>query len=104
MGFGLAGFSQEAEKVEKKTERIKVVKGGEPAPTALKKEEKELTPEEELASCKAQLEALNKKEAFLRSNPPNKEEAEKNGWFKDAAKTRATLEKRIKELNLELKK
>lgn len=93
------GFSQEG---EKKTERIKLVKGGESMPSAAVKTEK--TPEQELKSCENQLEALNKKDAYLRSNPAEMKVAEENGWFKDAALTRTTLEARIKELKLALNK
>lgn len=95
----LYGFNQEG---EKKAERVKLVKGGESMPSATEKTAK--TPEQELKSCENQLDALNKKEAYLRSNPAEMKVAEDNGWFKDAAQTRATLEARIKELKLALNK
>lgn len=95
----LYGFNQEG---EKKAERVKLVKGGESMPSTTEKTVK--TPEQELKSCENQLEALNKKEAYLRSNPTEMKVAEENGWFKDAAQTRATLEARIKELKLALNK
>ncbi len=95
----LNGFNQEG---EKKTERVKLVKGGESMPSNVEKTEK--TPEQELKNCEIQLAALNKKEAYLRSNPAEMKVAEENGWFKDAAQTRATLETRIKELKLALNK
>ena len=95
----LYGFNQEG---EKKAERVKLVKGGESMPSTTEKAIK--TPEQELKSCENQLDALNKKEAYLRSNPAEMKVAEDNGWFKDAAQTRATLEARIKELKLALNK
>jgi hypothetical protein len=95
----LYGFNQEG---EKKAERVKLVKGGESMPSTTEKTVK--TPEQELKSCENQLEALNKKETYLRSNPAEMKVAEENGWFKDAAQTRATLEARIKELKLALNK
>jgi hypothetical protein len=95
----LYGFNQEG---EKKAERVKLVKGGESMPSTTEKTVK--TPEQELKSCENQLEALNKKEAYLRSNPAEMKVAEENGWFKDADQTRATLEARIKELKLALNK
>ena len=95
----LHGFNQEG---EKKAERVKLVKGGESMPSTTEKTVK--TPEQELKSCENQLDALNKKEAYLRSNPAEMKVAEDNGWFKDAAQTRATLEARIKELKLALNK
>jgi hypothetical protein len=95
----LYGFSQEG---EKKVERVKLVKGSESATANQEKTVK--TPEQELKSCEVQLDALNKKEAYLRSNPAEMKVAEENGWFKDAAITRATLEARIKELKLALNK
>jgi hypothetical protein len=95
----LYGFNQEG---EKKAERVKLVKGGESMPSATEKSVK--TPEQELKSCENQLEALNKKEAYLLSNPAEMKVAEENGWFKDATQTRAALEARIKELKLALNK
>ncbi len=105
VGFCFSGFSQEVEKTEQKPERIRLVKGGESKPvTSTTKVEKEQTPAQELRSCEAQLIALNKKEEYLRANAEEFKTATEAGWFKDAEKTRATLNKRIAELKLELKK
>ena len=104
LGFCFVGFSQEVEKVDKKPERIKVVKGGESVPVdATKDVNSKITPQKELANCKNTLEAIDKKEAHIRSNPTELALANENGWFTDAEKARATLNKRIKELKLELK-
>lgn len=84
-------------------ERIKIVKGGESIPVKSSAKPK-LSPAQELESCETQLEALNNKEAYLRSNPAELKLAEENGWFTDAAITRAQLERRIDELKIELKK
>lgn len=87
------------------TERIKIVPAGEPAATDPKNIVKKVqTPAEELESCETQLDALIKKEAYIRSNPEELKLAEENGWFTDAAITKATLEKRINELKIQLKK
>ncbi|MCG8575219.1 MAG: hypothetical protein MI810_10075 [Flavobacteriales bacterium] len=53
---------------------------------------------EELKSCKVQLEALDKKEATIRSNPEQLKVANENGWFKQAEESRKKLNARIKEL------
>ena len=99
ISFSAFGFSQEEEKAEKKPERITIIKGGESKPvennTTVKKI---LSPEEELASCEAQLEAINKKEAYLKNNEESYKTALENGWFKDADKNKAILIKRIKAL------
>lgn len=84
-------------------ERIKIVKGGESVPVKTAAKPK-LTPAQELESCQTQLDALTKKEAYIRANPSELALAEENGWFIDAAIARAQLEKRIGELKLELKK
>lgn len=104
IGFCFISFAQEAEKVDKKPERIKVVKGGESTPyQAEKSVKKEQTPEKELKNAEYLLEALIKKEAFIRNNPEELKLANENGWFADAEITKAKLEKRIGELKLELK-
>ena len=100
IGFSYTSFSQQADKVDKKPERIKVVKGGESTPVEMKKK---LTPKRELQNCENTLVALDKKEVVIRNNPAELKLANENGWFTDADKTRATLNKRIKELKLELK-
>lgn len=86
-----------------RSERIKIVKGGESIPVKSSTKPKQ-SPAQELESCEAQLEALNKKEAYIRSTPSELKVAEDNGWFIDSAITRAQLEKRIDELKIELKK
>ncbi|MDA7803288.1 hypothetical protein N8987_01765 [Crocinitomix sp.] len=101
---GLTGFSQETKATEKKPERMKVVKGGEPEKVQATNTTKKLSPEEELKSCEAQLEAINKKEAYLNSHPKDLKVAKEHGWFKDAEKNKAILTKRINELKIELKK
>jgi len=84
-------------------ERIKIVKGGESLPVKSVAKPKH-SPAQELESCETQLEGLNKKEEYIRSNPAELKLAEENGWFTDAAITRAQLESRIGELKSELKK
>jgi len=58
----------------------------------------ELTKEQEIQACKDQLEALDTKEAYIRSNPEELKIAQENGWFEKADETRAKLNARIKEL------
>lgn len=52
----------------------------------------------ELQAKKSHLAALDKKEAWIRSNPEELKLAQEQGWFKNAEKTRVELRKRIKEL------
>lgn len=52
----------------------------------------------ELRAKKDLLNALDKKEAWIRSNPDELKKAQETGWFKNAEKTRAEVRKRIKEL------
>lgn len=103
--LAVGGFAQEGSPTP---ERIKLVKAGESAPTLLKKSPEvakpALTPEQELVSCETQLAALIKKEEIIRSNPDELKLAEANGWFIDAAITKAVLEKRIEALKIQLKK
>lgn len=63
-------------------------------------EKTELTKEEEIQQCKDLLEALDVKEAWLRSNPEELKVAQEEGWFEDAAITRARLQARLKELGV----
>ncbi|MBI3135135.1 MAG: hypothetical protein HYZ14_10725 [Bacteroidetes bacterium] len=58
----------------------------------------ELTKEQEIEQCKNLLNALDVKEAWIRSNPEELKVATESGWFEDAAATRAQLQARIKEL------
>ena len=105
IGFCFVSFSQEAEKVDKKPERVTIVKGGEsvsnPSSSATKKE---ITPAKELANAENLLNAINKKEVYIRNNPEELKLANENGWFEKTAVTKAKLQKRIKELKLELVK
>jgi hypothetical protein len=57
-----------------------------------------MTVEEEIQACKDHIAALDTKEAWIRSNPEELKMATENGWFEEAAATRAKLEARIKEL------
>jgi hypothetical protein len=102
LSFSLAGNSQEAVKTEKKTERITLVNGGESSQTVEKREK--LTPEQQIANCKKQLAALDKKEAFIRSNPEELKIANETNWFENADKARMSIEKKMQELKLQLKK
>lgn len=58
----------------------------------------ELTKEQEIENCKNLLEALDIKEAWIRSNPEELQKAIDSGWFENAEKTRAELKARIEEL------
>ena len=98
------GYTQETKTSEKKPERMKIVNGGEQENVESSDPVKKQTPEEELKSCEAQLEAINKKEAYLKENPEALKVAKENGWFEDAQKTKTILIKRINELKIELKK
>lgn len=53
---------------------------------------------QELLAKRNLLTSLDKKEAWIRSNPEEMKIAQENGWFEKAAKTRAEVRKRIKEL------
>lgn len=57
-----------------------------------------LTKEQEIQACKDHLNALDIKEAYIRSNPEEMKIALETGWFEKAAETRAKLQARIKEL------
>ena len=52
----------------------------------------------ELQAKKDLLTALDKKEAWLKSDPKELAIAKESGWFKNAEKTRLEVRKRIKEL------
>jgi len=58
----------------------------------------QLTKEQEIQNCKDHITALDQKEAWIRSNPEELKIATENGWFEEAAATRARLLARIKEL------
>ena len=105
VGFCILSFSQETVNADKKPTRIKLVKGGESTTSSKTKEIKSTqTPAQELEKCEKNLIALQKKEDYIRSNAEELKLANENGWFKDAEKSRAVLNKRIAELKLELKK
>ncbi|MBD3638769.1 MAG: hypothetical protein HUJ25_15555 [Crocinitomicaceae bacterium] len=57
-----------------------------------------ITPEQEIANCEAQIEALDTKEAKIRESEEQIKIAEENGWFEQAEKNRQELQARIKEL------
>jgi len=58
----------------------------------------EMTKEEEIAYCKGMIEALDQKEAWIRSNPEELKLATENGWFVNANATRTQMLARIKQL------
>lgn len=95
------GFGQTEPSKETKTNRIKVVKGGEPVN---KKETIKKTPADELKSCEAQLKAVNAKEAHLKADPKRNKEALDNGWYKEAERNKVILTARINELKKEINK
>lgn len=105
VGFCMISFSQIEEGADKKPVRITLVKGGEPVSSPVTKEVKATkTPKQELEKCEKQILALKKKEVYIRGNAEELKLANENGWFVDAEKSRAILNKRIAELKLELKK
>ncbi len=57
-----------------------------------------ITPEQEIKNCQSQIEAIDKKEAWIRSNPEELKTANETNWFENADKTREDLRKRIAEL------
>lgn len=61
-------------------------------------EKEQITPEQEIKNCQSQIDALDKKEAWIRSNPEELAIAQDTNWFENADKTRADLRKRIAEL------
>jgi len=89
---GATSFSQQS---STKVSSMKVYKMESTPSTAQKVE---MTKEEEIAYCKGVIEALDQKEAWIRSNPEELKLATENGWFVNADATRASLLARIKEL------
>jgi hypothetical protein len=87
--MGTAGFAQ-----EQKVSTMKIYRVEAKTP----EQKTELTKEEELKKCYDLLEALDVKEAWIRSNPEELKIATESGWFEDAEKTRAELHAKIKEL------
>lgn len=101
MGFAGTAVAQQQTQ-EKQPERVKLIRSSESKPVQEKSEttttKKVKTPAEELKACEATLEAINKKEAWIKENPEELKKAKAAGWFEDAAKTRESLTKRIEEL------
>jgi len=56
------------------------------------------TDKEKLEAYKSHLDALNTKEAWIRSNPEEFKIATKNGWFDNATKTRKELKEAISKI------
>jgi len=54
--------------------------------------------EELIKNYQSQIEAINQKEEWLKSNPEENAKAIENGWYTDADKTRQDLRNKIKEL------
>ncbi|WP_070136854.1 hypothetical protein [Crocinitomix algicola] len=95
------GFGQTEPSKETKTNRIKVVKGGEPV---VEKGAEQKSPADELKACEAQLKAINAKEAHLKADPKRNKEALDNGWYREAERNKLILSTRIKELKKEINK
>jgi len=90
LGIGMIGFSQQTE-----SQVSPMVIYRMPAESP---EKSELTKEQEIEQCKNLLNALDTKEAWIRSNPEELKIATESGWFEDAAVTRARVHARLKEL------
>jgi len=93
LGAGLIGYAQETTATTSKM-RLYRMESTTTTPVVTS----ELSKEEEIQNCKNHLDALDKKEAWIRSNPEEMKIATENGWFEDAAATRSKLLTRIKEL------
>jgi hypothetical protein len=89
---GISGFAQPTETTVSPMRIYRMEK------TTAQVEKTELTKEQEIQQCKEHLDALDKKEAWLRANPEELKIAQEAGWFEDAAVTRARLQARLKEL------
>lgn len=89
LATGLAGFAQEQKVSTMKIYRME---------TKTAEQKAEVSKEEELKKCYSLLEALDAKEAFIRSNPDELKAANESGWFTTAEATRAELRAKIKEL------
>ena len=74
-----------------KPERIKLVKFQDNNSTTI-------TPEQQIARYESFLESLNKKEAYLKSDPEALKVAEENGWFAKAEETRKSVKAKIEVL------
>ncbi len=91
---GISGFAQPTETTVSPMRIYRMEKTTAPV------EKTELTKEQEVQQCKEHLDALDKKEAWLRANPEELKIAQEAGWFEDAAITRARLNARLKELGV----
>lgn len=91
---GISGFAQPTETTVSPMRIYRMEKTTAPV------EKTELTKEQEIQQCKEHLDALDKKEAWLRANPEELKIAQEAGWFEDAAITRARLNARLKELGV----
>lgn len=96
--LGNIAFSQENGGTQK-VERMKVYKverntNQQQEPAA----QKTMTTEEEIEYCQGVIEALEKKEAYLKSNPEENKIALEEGWYEKAEATKAEMRARIAEL------
>jgi uncharacterized protein YlxW (UPF0749 family) len=95
-GIGMMSFAQQN---GTQVSPMKIYKMESTTSTTTAPEQKaELTKEQEIEQCQNLLNALDVKEAWIRSNPEELKIATESGWFEDAAVTRAQLHTRIKEL------
>ena len=85
--MGVAGFAQEQKVSTMKIYRVE---------TKTTEEKTALSKEEELKNCYNLLEALDAKEAYIRSNPEELKKATESVWFENAEKTRTELKAKIK--------
>lgn len=90
LGLPAIGLSQQKTEGQT-TERMKIYH----APTQT---ENEQTVEEQILICEQHLEALDVKEAEIRSNPEEYQIALENGWFEEAEATRQELRAKIERL------
>lgn len=105
-GFTVSGSAQENN--GQKPERIKLYKVESPTTTGSTTQsnqngQKFASAEEEIQYCKGHIEALDKKEEWIRQNPEEHKIALENGWYENAEKQRTELRARIAELEKELK-
>lgn len=91
LGFATASFAQ-TEKNE--TGNYKLVPIEKTTPPGVNS----MSPEEEIAFCTNQINAIDTKESWIRQNPEELKIANENGWFAQADKNRAELKARIAEL------
>ena len=88
-GISFSGYSQENQ--ETQPERIKLYPSTHQA-------QSNLSVEDEIANCDAQIQALDIKEAKIRESAEETKKATETGWFIHADETRIKLRKRIQEL------